>query len=137
LTQRGEATDGIRPAPDRDSAEWWRAVARHEFAVQACDRCGTLRFPARAYCHHCRSGEWRWREISPTGRVESWIVNHQRFLPGFTPPYTVVMVRLEDAPDCVMYGGWSAGREPCPGERVEASFRSVDDELSLIDWGPA
>ncbi|MEZ0072375.1 Zn-ribbon domain-containing OB-fold protein [Planotetraspora sp. GP83] len=126
----------IRPIPDRDSAAWWARAARHEFVLQGCDACGTLRFPARAYCHACRSKDWSWRPVEPTGTIESWIVTHQAFTPGAATPYVVVMVRLTAAPDCVMYGNWCRGREPHPGELVQASFTYVDEELSLINWRP-
>ncbi|MDP9861168.1 MULTISPECIES: Zn-ribbon domain-containing OB-fold protein [Streptosporangium] len=127
----------MRPVTDRDSAEWWERVARHEFAVQECDSCGTLRFPARAYCHRCRTRRWHWRPIAPAGRVESWIVSHQPFLAGVTEPYVVVMVRLADAPECVMYGNWDWPEPPVAGGPVRAVFAVVDEELSLINWRPA
>lgn len=126
----------IKPVPDRDSAEWWERVARHEFVIQACDGCGTLRFPARAYCHLCRGREWHWQEVRPTGRVLSWIVNHQPFLPDAPVPYTVVMVRLTDAPDCVMVGGWQGGREPVGDQAVSACFTYVDDRFRVVNWRP-
>jgi uncharacterized OB-fold protein len=122
----------IRPVPDRDSAEWWERVARHEFVVQACEGCGTLRFPARAYCHRCRGRDWHWRQVSPTGRI----VSHQPFLPGALTPYTVVMVSLDDAPGCVMVGNWYRDEEPFGDQPVLASFTYVDERLSLINWRP-
>ncbi|MFC4584542.1 Zn-ribbon domain-containing OB-fold protein [Sphaerisporangium corydalis] len=127
----------IKPVPDRDSAEWWERAARHEFVVQACGTCGTLRFPARAYCARCRGREWHWREVAPAGRVVSWIVNHQPFLPDAPTPYTVVMVRLTDAPACVMVGNWHGPAEPVADQPVTVSYTYVDERLSLINWEPA
>ncbi|MEV7965049.1 zinc ribbon domain-containing protein [Sphaerisporangium sp. NPDC088356] len=126
----------IKPVPDRDSAEWWERVARHEFVIQSCEGCGTLRFPARAYCPRCRGRDWSWRQVSPTGRILSWIVNHQPFLPDAPTPYTVVMVRLADAPGCVMVGNWRQSEEPVADQPVRAFYTYVDERLSLINWGP-
>ncbi|WP_250563322.1 Zn-ribbon domain-containing OB-fold protein [Sphaerisporangium fuscum] len=126
----------IKPVPDRDSAEWWERVARHEFVIQACDGCGTLRFPARAYCHACHDRRWHWQEVGPSGHVLSWIVNHQPFLPDTPVPYTVVMVRLADAPDCVMVGGWQGDAAPAAGQAVQAVFSYVDERFCVIDWRP-
>ena len=33
------------PNPDRDSAEWWEALVRHEFVLQRCDACRAWRIP--------------------------------------------------------------------------------------------
>ncbi|MFC4115880.1 Zn-ribbon domain-containing OB-fold protein [Nonomuraea zeae] len=128
------------PEPDRDSAEWWERVGRHEFAVQECDTCGLARFPARAFCAACRTEAWHWREVEPEGSVESWIVNHQPFMPGLPVPYLVVMIRLAAVPDCLVYGGWRGPRPPERGERVRATYTATctaaGDRLTLVDWGP-
>ncbi|MFB4267075.1 Zn-ribbon domain-containing OB-fold protein [Nonomuraea sp. GTA35] len=127
---------GYRPEPDRDSRAWWERVARREFAVQECDACGTLRFPPRAFCAACRTEGWRWREVAPEGKVESWIVNRRPFVPGPPDPYLVVMVRLKAVPGGLVYGNWRAERPPEAGERVRGVFTQVDEELIVLDWMP-
>ncbi|MDX3108352.1 Zn-ribbon domain-containing OB-fold protein [Nonomuraea angiospora] len=125
-----------RPEPDRDSRQWWERVGRQEFAVQECDGCGAVRFPARALCPECRAEAWHWREVEPEGVVESWIVNHQPFMPGFGVPYVVVMVRLAAVPGCFVYGNWRGDGAPERGRRVRAAYRRVDERLTLVDWAP-
>ncbi|MEU4831888.1 zinc ribbon domain-containing protein [Streptosporangium sp. NPDC023615] len=126
----------MRPVTDRDSSQWWERVARGEFVLQRCDSCATVRFPARAYCHRCRTRGWRWEPITPVGRVESWIVSHQPFLAGAAEPYVVVRVRLDEAPECVMYGNWRSQEPPADGMPVRACLTGVDEEFALIDWCP-
>ncbi|WP_240777713.1 Zn-ribbon domain-containing OB-fold protein [Nonomuraea basaltis] len=126
-----------RPEPDRDSREWWERIARHEFAVQRCDTCGTARLPARAFCPDCRTEAWHWEEVEPEGAVESWIVNRRPFMPGAPEPYVVVMVRLAAVPGCVAYGNWCGGLPPEYGQRVRASYRRIDEWLTLVNWEPA
>ncbi|GAA0399415.1 hypothetical protein Acor_21750 [Acrocarpospora corrugata] len=111
---------------DRDSAQWWEALRRHEFVVQGCADCGRLRFPSRAYCAGCRSRSWRWQAVEPLARIESWIV---------TRGHTVVMVRLEAAADCVLYGHWRQPRAPRPGEQVHVAYEDADD-VTVIEWRP-
>jgi uncharacterized protein len=68
--------------------------------------------------------------------VESWIVNHQAFLPGGGEPYVVVMVRPAAVPECLVYGNWRGPREPEPGQRVRGVYTRIDDDLTLVDWEP-
>jgi uncharacterized OB-fold protein len=126
--------------PDRDSTPWWERTRRGEFAVQRCDDCRAPRLPARAFCPNCRGERWHWEAVEPEGTVESWIVNRRAFAPGAVEPYVVVMVRPAAVPDCLLYGSWTAGREPVGGERVRGVFLPADRAdgggPTLIGWGP-
>jgi uncharacterized protein len=129
-----------RPEPDRDSAPWWAALRRHELTLQRCTACGTLRFPAREVCNRCRSTEYAWEPAGGRGRVYSWVIDHQVFLPAMAGlvPYPVVMVRLDDGEDMFMYGNLVEGdpAELRPGLPVEAVFEDVDEDLTLLQWRP-
>jgi uncharacterized OB-fold protein len=131
---------GMRPEADRDSAPWWEAVRRHELTVQRCGGCGTLRFPARAVCNRCRSREWEWMPVRGTGRVYSWIVNHQPFMPAMKDevPFAVLLVRLDDGDDLLMYGNLVDASADAlePGLPVEAVFEDVDERTTLVNWRP-
>jgi len=129
-----------RPEADRDSAPWWEAVRRHELTVQRCEGCGTLRFPARAVCNKCRGRSSEWVPAGGTGTVYSWIVNHQVFMPALADevPLTVLLVRLDDGEDLLMYGNLVDGEasDLRPGLPVEAVFVDVDEETTLVQWRP-
>lgn len=122
------------PVPDRDSAPWWEAVARGELLLQRCGACGVPRFPARALCNRCRSRETAWTPARGTGRVYSWIVNHQRFMPDLPVPYAVVCVRLDEGEDILMYGNLLEAdpAELAPGLPVRAVLKD-----GLVQWAPS
>lgn len=63
-------------------------------AVGICARCASVRHPVPARCPAC-GGEVRSR-IVPRGRLRSWTVVNQA-PPGFTAPYTIGWVQLDDA----------------------------------------
>jgi uncharacterized OB-fold protein len=130
----------LRPEADRDSAPWWEAVRRHELTVQRCQSCGTLRFPARAICNRCRGLDYEWVAATGTGRVYSWIVNHQVFMPSMADkvPFPILLVRLDDGDDLLMYGNL-IDADPAdlrPDLPVEAVFEDVDEDTTLIQWRP-
>jgi uncharacterized OB-fold protein len=141
-------TDNARlvPFPDRDSAPWWAALARHELTQQRCGNCGRWRWPPRAMCGECGSFDWSWEPITDRGTVVSWITTHHAFLPGFQAPYHTVFVRLEltegsDQDDVVMPGTWFGDEPPAVGMTVQAHFDDIpvagDEPVTLLGWEPA
>jgi uncharacterized OB-fold protein len=118
---------------DRDSEPWWEALARHEFVQQRCGGCRSWRWPPRMRCGRCGSPEWTWEAVSGRGTVASWIVNHHSFLPAIEPPYTVVLVRLDEQDDILMPGAWLGGGEPVMDQAVQADFVERDGE-TLLGW---
>jgi uncharacterized protein len=88
------------PVPDAGSAGFWAAAASHVLAIQRCEGCGWYAYPPGVMCTSCLSPEpaFRWEPVSGRGRVATWTVVHQAFLPGFAAdvPYTVVEVELEE-----------------------------------------
>jgi len=122
---------------DRDSAEWWEALERHELVVQRCHDCGVVRWPPRALCARCGSVEWSWSKATGRGTVASWIVNHHTFGSSFESPYVVLMVRLDDADDILMPGAWAGardGRDLAAGAHVDASFDRAPDGTPRVVW---
>ena len=96
------------PVPDPLSEEFWRAAASHELVVQRCEACGWYTHPPDVICVNCLSPERAFRSapVSGRGRVRSWTVMHDAFLPGFRPdvPYVVVDVELEEQAGLRMIG---------------------------------
>lgn len=133
-------SDRVVPFPDRDSAPWWDALARHELVQQRCDSCGRWRWPPREMCGGCGSFAWSWQPIASTGEVASWITTHHAFLPGFDAPYHTVFVRLDEQDDIVMPGSWASDEQPSTGMRVRVQFDDIDrvgePRVTLLGWRP-
>lgn len=136
-----------RPAPavERDSAEWWAALARHELVCARCEDCGTWRWPARAICGRCGSLGWTFAPVSGRGEVASFVVNRHGF-GGLVPvPSTVLLVRLAEQHDLLLPGGWAGppdGAGVAIGLPVTVGFEDVPgsdsaDPYTLLRWGPA
>jgi uncharacterized OB-fold protein len=125
------------PHPDRDSAPWWDALARHELLLQRCAQCRAWRFPPRALCNGCGSFDFEWEPASGHGTIASWVVNHHAFSNDFVPPYAVVMVRLDDQDDVLLIGSFTGAVDDLfTGLRVQAGFDDVADGITLLSWSP-
>jgi uncharacterized OB-fold protein len=124
------------PVPDDQSAGFWDAAARHVLAVQVCENCGNQAHPPVMICTRCRDPRlaFRFEPVSGKGRVKTWTVMHQAFLPGFAPdlPYTVAEIELDDAD--VRLIGRLAGPAPdglAIGTPVAVVFDDVADGVAV------
>jgi len=132
-----KAVQRLLPSPDRDSAEWWKALSRHDFVLQRCNPCEAWRWPPREICNRCGSFDYQWAPASGRGTLASWVVNKQAFLPDFEIPYVVVNVRLEEQSDCKLIGGFRGPVEALRGGLpVRAVFEDIADSTTLLLWEP-
>jgi uncharacterized OB-fold protein/acyl dehydratase len=130
----GDAPDtGRRPHPamNDDTAFFWKGAKAGELRIQRCASCGVLRHPPRPSCGACGSLEWDTVLSSGGGSVYSYVVHHHPPVPGFAPPFVVVLVELEEGVRVVSN---LVGVEPAAveiGQPVEVAFEAIDDELTL------
>jgi len=88
-----------RPSADGPNAEFYRRLAEtRRLAFQRCAGCGRLRHPPRLACPECGSAEADWAPSRGLGRIYSWTVTHQAFVPAFVHelPYAVVVSKLDE-----------------------------------------
>jgi len=86
---RPRITDVDRP--------FWDSTAEHEFRVQECDDCRTVRWPPSPLCPECWSEAATWIELSGYGTINTWAVYHDRVHEAFVDdvPYVVAEVELD------------------------------------------
>jgi uncharacterized OB-fold protein len=76
--------------------------------MQECGSCGWLAYPPTNHCSNCLAdaGEFRWTPVSGRGRLKTWTVMQQAFLPGFDEdiPYVVGDIELVEQSDLRMVG---------------------------------
>ena len=80
------------PALEPDSEFFWRAAREGRLVMTRCSACGWIVHPARPVCSRCRGRELAPHELSGRGRVVSFTVNHQRWMPGLEEPYAIAVV---------------------------------------------
>lgn len=124
------------PVPDPLSEEFWRAAGSHVLAVQRCAACGWYTHPPDVICVNCLSPEraFRSERVSGRGRVRSWTVMRDAFLPGFRPdvPYVVVDVELEEQAGLRMIGQLVGTDDGLALDApVEVSFDDVAEGMAV------
>jgi uncharacterized OB-fold protein len=123
-----DATVGIPPAVTEETEEFWSAAAQGRLVVERCDVCGAYCFPPRGMCRQCHSRSMGWVEIKSRGRIYSYTVNHQRWLPDLDVPYAIVLVEFPDHPGFRVLGRLRG----CEPDEV-----AIDDEVEVgFEPGP-
>jgi uncharacterized OB-fold protein len=88
----------VLPVVDDGNAPFWTGGRDGVLRILRCLDCGTWIHPPRPVCPQDHSRRLEWSEASGRGRLASWTLNLQRWLPGFEPPYLVALVELEEQP---------------------------------------
>jgi hypothetical protein len=128
------------PRPDSVSQGYWDAAGRHELAIQRCDHCGWFNHPPDVVCGRCRSpaSSFSFVPVSGTGRIRSWTVMRDAFLPGFRDdvPWVVVDVELPEQPGLTIISRLVDGADAdiALGSPVRVVFRDVAPGIALPEF---
>lgn len=90
--------DALRPRPDPSplTEPFWAAARERRLVRPYCPACDHSFFTPQIACPRCLSTDWEYRESSGRGVVYSATVVHRAPYPGFTSPYHVAIVDLEE-----------------------------------------
>jgi uncharacterized protein len=128
------------PVPDERSAAFWQATAEHRLSAARCSSCGELTMPPDITCPRCSSSDPRFEfvPVSGNGRVRSWTVARQSFLPGFDEelPFVLVDVELVEQDELRLIGRLVDGlgaveRGLHVGAEVSAAFEDIAPGVSI------
>src|SRR5216683_4471987 len=127
-----------RPTPTPETMHFWEGTRASELRLQRCDSCKEAYFPPRPFCPHCAAREVSVFKASGKGRLYSYVIHH-RPVPGFTPPYAIAVVELDEGPRMM------SNIVECPQTpealvldmALEVAFEKIDDEITLPLFRPA
>lgn len=85
------------PQPTPETQPFWDGTLQSELRLQRCDACAHTYFPPRPFCPKCASRKVSWFKASGKGVLYSYVIHH-RPAPGFTPPYSIAVVQLDEGP---------------------------------------
>ncbi len=85
------------PEPTPETRHFWEGAKNGELRLQRCNACRRAYFPPRPFCPRCASRDISVFQASGRGKLYSYVIHH-RPMPGFTPPYAIAVVELEEGP---------------------------------------
>lgn len=137
MTASPDAAARFVPDPSAASAPFWAAAAQHRLTIQRCDGCGLLIHWPRLICPGCLSYDLLEWPVSGKATLLSFTIVHQRYHPGFEPPYNIAVVELDDAPGIRMLTNVAgcANEDLAVGMPVEVTFE-VRGEMAVPQFQP-
>lgn len=85
------------PVPTPETQPFWDGAASGVLRIQRCVPCDSAYFYPRPFCPDCGTDEVEWFDASGRATLDSYIIN-ERPAPGFTAPYVIATVILEEGP---------------------------------------
>jgi uncharacterized protein len=127
-----------RPKPTPETQHFWDGTRSGELRLQRCEDCSRVYFPPRPFCPACASRKVSVFAASGRGVLWSYVIHH-RNVPGFTPPYAIAVVQLEEGPRMM------TNIVDCPQTpeslqldmKLEVAFQKLDEEITLPLFRPA
>jgi len=83
------------PLPDEDTAFFWEGCRAGKLMILRCNDCGTYIHLPKPGCRTCGGSNLAPAQVSGRGVVHTYTVSHTP-LPGFDPPFAIVLVELEE-----------------------------------------
>jgi uncharacterized OB-fold protein len=126
------------PEPTPETQPFWDGTRIGELRLQRCDACRQAYFPPRNFCPYCASRKVSWFKASGRASLYSFVIHH-RAVAGFTPPYSIAVVQLEEGPRLL------TNIVDCPQTpqalqldmAVEVTFLRISEQITLPQFRPA
>jgi hypothetical protein len=83
------------PLPDSDTEFFWQGCREGRLMIMRCGDCGTYIHLPKPGCWSCGGSNLAPSQVSGRGVVHTYTVSHTP-LPGFEPPFAIVLVELEE-----------------------------------------
>ncbi len=128
----------ILPEPTPETQHFWDGCQRGELVLQRCKDTGKAYFPPRPFSPYTGTRNVSVFEASGRATLHSYVIHH-RPVPGFTPPYAIAVVTLEEGPrmmtnivDCPQTPEALVLDMP-----LKVTFEKLDDAITLPQFAPA
>lgn len=91
------------PRLEPETEFFWTSGADGQLRIQCCSDCGTWQHPPLPRCPSCGSEQVAPRVTSGKGRIASYTINHERWLPGLEVPFVFAAVELAEQSELYVF----------------------------------
>lgn len=113
-------------APETEA--FWTGGKDGQLLIQRCTSCGHYQHPPQPLCPACRTETAVPTPVSGRGRVKTYTVNHQAWLPGLDEPFVFAAVELNEQAELYVFSNILAPPEAVrSGMPVHVCFEQHED----------
>jgi uncharacterized protein len=134
-----EPYGGALPHPTPETQAFWDGTRAHKLLLPWCRACGKAHFYPRSICPFCLSSDLEWRPASGRGKLHTYVINH-RAAKGFTAPYVIAVVELDEGPRMltnIVLDGIPLPETLEIDMPVEVLFKDITETITLPRFRPA
>lgn len=127
-----------KPKPTPETKHFWDGCKDGKLLLQRCGDTGRAYFPPRPFSPYTGTRNVSVFEASGRATLHSYVIHH-RPVPGFTPPYAIAVVELEEGPR-MMTNIVDCEQTPEALQldmKLEVAFTPMDEEITLPLFRPA
>jgi uncharacterized OB-fold protein len=107
---------------------FWTGGAQGELLIARCDQCGLYQHPPLQHCSACRGDAFTPTAVSGKGKVATFTVNHEPWIPRLPVPFVFAAVELEEQAQLYVFSNVSGPVDQVRvGMPVSVYFEQRDD----------
>lgn len=116
------------PLLEPETAFFWTSGADGVLRIQRCGSCTAYQHPPLPRCAKCGSEHVAPEAVSGKGRVASYTVNHERWVPGLEVPFLYAVIELDEQAELYVFTNLLTPVDSARiGQRVSVEFQQHDD----------
>ncbi len=116
------------PLLNAENEAFWTGGRHGALMIRRCTSCGLYQHPPLPICSACRTETVLPTAVSGRGKVKTFTVNHQQWVPGLDRPFVYAAIELEEQPELYVFSNVLAPPESVnSGMKVQVCFEHHED----------
>lgn len=91
------------PELEPETAFFWTAGAEGRLKIMRCGDCGRYQHPPLPRCPACHGEDMAPEPVSGRGRIATFTINHERWLPDLEVPFVFAAVELAEQSELYLF----------------------------------
>jgi uncharacterized OB-fold protein len=102
---RAAESNSQRPLPvlEKQTRYFWAGGSDGQLLIARCDRCRVYQHPPIQRCTACGGSAFTPSPVSGRGRVATFTVNHEAWIPGLPVPFVFAAVELTEQAELYVF----------------------------------